>query len=148
MKTIGRTDRVDFPELELRNIKAKVDTGAYTSSIHCLDIKEIEINEEKWIEFKLLDPSHIQYNNKVFKVKNYTEKIVKSSFGHVESRFIIETDIIIFAEQYKIELSLSERSSMKYPILLGRKFLTNNFIVDTADHNLSYKLKKEKIDPK
>ena len=51
MKTIGRIDRADFPELKLRNLHLKVDTGAFTSTIHCHEINEVEINGEKYIPF-------------------------------------------------------------------------------------------------
>lgn len=143
MKIIGRTDKADFPELELRNINIKVDTGAFTSSIHCHDIKEIELNGEKYIEFKLLDPSHTKYKDTIFKTKNYKVKSIKSSFGSIEERYIITTKIVIFAQEYPIELSLSERSDMKFPILLGRKFLNKEFIVNSSLKNISFKLKRE-----
>ena len=74
MIIIGRNDKADFPELNLKNINIKIDTGAFTSSIHSCDVKEIELNGEKHIEFKLLDPLHQKYNNKIFKVKNYKVK--------------------------------------------------------------------------
>ncbi|MGB0424358.1 MAG: RimK/LysX family protein, partial [Flavobacteriales bacterium] len=51
MKTIGRNDKADFPEIDLMNISIKIDTGAYTSSMHCHDIKEIEDDGVKFIEF-------------------------------------------------------------------------------------------------
>ncbi len=144
MNIIGRIDKADFPELSLQNINFKVDTGAFTSSIHSHDIKEVEFNGKKHIEFKLLDPSYTKYKDKVFKVKNYREKTVKSSFGDIELRFVIKTKIVIFEQEFAIELSLSERSEMKFPILLGRKFLNKRFIVDTSLKNISYKLKREK----
>lgn len=140
MKTIGRIDIANFPELALEDISIKVDTGAYTSSIHCHEIKELEENGSKFIAFKLLDSSHPQYQDKVLKTSSYIEKRVKSSNGQVESRFIISTNIFLFGEVLPIELSLSERSNMKYPVLLGRKFLSHKFIVDTSLKNLSSKL--------
>jgi len=144
MIIIGRIDKADFPELNLLDINIKVDTGAFTSSIHSYDVKEIELNGEKYIEFKLLDPSHPKYNNKIFQVKSYEVKAIKSSFGNIEQRFIIKTSIVIFDQEYPIELSLSERSDMKFPVLLGRKFLSKRFIVNTALKNVSVKLKRRK----
>jgi hypothetical protein len=141
---IGRKDKADFPELHLVNIDIKIDTGAYTSTIHSHDIKEVLIDGEKYIEFQLLDPSHPKYSDEVFKTKRYFKKKVKNSFGKSELRFFIKTLIIIFGEEYPIELSLSERSNMKYPILIGRKLLNKRFMVDTTKKNLSYKLKKKK----
>lgn len=139
--TIGRIDKADFPELLLSEIDVKIDSGAYTSSIHCSNIKEITINKENYIQFKLLDPEHIFYNNKEFSTKNYASKLVKSSNGISEKRFMIATEIIIFDQVFPIHLTLSERKNMKFPILLGRKFLNKKVVIDTAKKNLSYKLK-------
>lgn len=143
MKIIGRNDKADFPELHLNNVKVKVDTGAYTSAIHSHDIKEVELNGEKHIEFKLLDPSYPQYKDKVFKVKNYEIRMIRSSFGDIEQRFTIKTKIILFAQEYPIELSLTDRSGMKFPILIGRIFLNKQFMVDPSVKNNSFKLKEE-----
>ncbi|WP_299452586.1 RimK/LysX family protein [uncultured Microscilla sp.] len=144
MKTvIGRYDKADFPELMLKNLSVKTDTGAYTSSIHCHDIQEIEAEGEAYIEFYLLDPSHPKYVHKKFKTKQYERKVIKSSFGESEERYIISTIIIMFGQEYPIELSLSERSNMKYPVLLGRKFLNKKFVVDTSVKNVSFQQKQQ-----
>lgn len=135
---IGKKDKADFPELDLYDIDVKVDTGAYTSSIHCHKIKELEIDGIKYIEFQLLDPGHKDYNHKKFRVANYREKNIKSSIGKSEKRFLIKTKIFIFNKTFTLELSLSERSEMRYPVLIGRKLLNNKFIVDTSLSNLSY----------
>ena len=142
--TIGRIDKADFPELHLVDIDLKIDSGAYTSSIHCSDIKEIEVEGAHFIRFTLLDPEHDFYNNKEFSTKNYASKMVKSSNGISEKRFLIETEIVIFNESFPIHLTLSERKDMTFPILLGRKFLNKKFVIDTAKKDLSFKLKNIK----
>jgi hypothetical protein len=142
--TIGRVDKADFLELSLIEIDVKIDSGAYTSSIHCSNIKEITLNEESLIQFTLLDPEHSYYNNKEFTFKDYASKIVKSSNGISEKRFMILTEIILFNTKIPIHLTLSERKEMKFPILLGRKFLNKKFVIDTVKKNLSYKLKNIK----
>ncbi|MFC2176254.1 ATP-dependent zinc protease [Bacteroidota bacterium] len=141
MQVIGRVDIADFNEFELQDIKLKVDTGAYTSSIHTHDIKEVEINGERYIEFKLLDPTHPQYQDRAIRTKKFKRKTVKSSFGNVEERYVISTKITLFGKMYAIQLSLSERGNMRYPILMGRRFLRKKFVVDTSLKNVSYKLK-------
>ena len=139
--TIGRSDKADFPEFSLSEIDLKIDSGAYTSSIHCSKIKETSLNAKPIITFTLLDPEHSFYNNKEFTSKNYASKIVKSSNGISEKRFRILTEIVIFNKTFPIYLTLSERKNMKFPILLGRKFLNKKFVIDTTKKNLSYKLK-------
>jgi len=142
---IGRSDKIDLPELELYDIAAKIDSGAFTSTIHCHNIREIKTKTETTITFNLLDPSHSDYNEKEFILKNYTKKTVKSSTGHVEDRYIIQTTAQLFNKNYPIELSLSDRKDMKFPILIGRKLLINHFVIDVAKNNLSFKLKTGKI---
>lgn len=132
---IGRTDIVDFPKLDLLGIDIKIDTGAYTSSFHSHSI-EIVDNE---LVCQFLDPKHDKYHEKYFKFKNFSQKNVKSSNGIVETRYSIKTEILIFNQLQEIELTLTERGSMKYPVLLGRKFLSKKFIVDTAKKNISFK---------
>lgn len=132
---IGRTDIVDFPKLELFNIDVKVDSGAYTSSFHCHSIQE----ENNSLKCQFLDPKHEKYHEKYFKFTEFTRKKVKSSNGITENRYLIKTEILIFNEIHSIELSLTERGSMKFPVLLGRKFLSKKFMVDTAKKNLSFK---------
>lgn len=141
--TIGRIDKADFPELILEDIDVKIDSGAYTSSIHCSNIEEITVNNESFIKFTLLDPEHVFYNNKEFSTKNYKMKLVKSSNGISEKRFMIETKIEMFDKTFPIHLTLSERKDMKFPILLGRKFLNKEFVIDTAKKDLSHKLKNK-----
>ena len=131
----GRTDIVDFPKLELFNIDIKVDSGAYTSSFHCHSIQE----ENGILKCQFLDPKHEKYHEKYFTFTDFTQKKVKSSNGIIENRYLIKTEILIFNEIHSIELSLTERGSMKFPVLLGRKFLSKKFMVDTSKKNLSFK---------
>ena len=72
---IGRSDLVDLPKLDLYNIEAKIDTGAFTSAIHCHNIRKVKTKKGRAIAFNLLDPSHPEYNEKEFILKNYEEKI-------------------------------------------------------------------------
>ena len=77
MKTIGRSDRVDLPELGLLDIHAKIDTGAYTSSLHC---SHVGIVHGK-LEFVLLDDEHPEFTGMKFSVEEYTQREIKNSFG-------------------------------------------------------------------
>lgn len=138
---IGRNDVADFPELGLEDIAVKIDTGAYTSSIHCHHIR-IETKKDKQIlKFNLLDPDHDQYHDKEFMFKEFSQKIVKNSFGESEERYVIETNIMLFDEIYALEVSLTNRGNLRFPVLLGRKLL-ENFIVDVNQTNLSLNSKK------
>lgn len=142
--TLGRKDKADFPEMSLIGIDIKIDTGAYTSAIHCHNITTTAIAGIETLSFTLLDPTHTQYDGKEYTTAKFTEKRIKSSFGISEKRFIIETEIELFDKIYPIELSLSERGEMKFPILIGRRFLMGKFIVDSSKYDLSHKNLKNK----
>lgn len=140
---IGRRDRADFPGLGLFDIDVKVDTGAYTSSIHCHNIAVVNTAGGRRVRFNLLDPDHAHYNEKEFVLPIARAKYVKSSSGTSEKRFFIKTHILLFNELIELELSLTDRSDMKYPVLLGRKLLKKRFVVDVARYNLSYRHKQK-----
>ncbi len=139
---IGRTDIVNFPKLKLEDIDIKIDTGAYTSSIHCKDIEEID----GLLKCKFLDDSHPNYNGMQFTFKNYDVVYVRSSNGSAEIRYSILSNITFYGKTYPITLTLSSRDDMKYPVLIGRKFLNHKFIVDTEFSNLSFEDSKKPND--
>ena len=129
---IGRLERIDLPSLSLNNLEAKIDTGAYTSSLHCHKIELFEKDGKEWVKFNVLDPDHPEYEETVYESPIYKVKSVKSSNAQIEERVIIQEKITLSNIERKIELSLTDRSEMKYPLLIGRKFLKGNFIVDVS----------------
>lgn len=137
-KIIGRYDRVDLPQLGLNDIHAKIDTGAFTSSLHCHKAEIVDGN----LEFILLDEEHPEFTGMRFIFREFEERDIKNSFGEVERRFIIVTSIRIFEEEITTEFSLSNRGSLKFPILLGRKILRDRFLIDVKKKNLSFREKR------
>ncbi|HET8887067.1 MAG TPA: RimK/LysX family protein [Salinimicrobium sp.] len=136
---IGRVDKADFPALKLNDIAIKIDTGAYTSSIHCDNIKE----EKEVLKCTFLDEEHPLYNGREFIFENYDILFVKSSNGIVQKRYQVQSTISLFGKTYKISLSLSDRQEMRYPVLIGRKFLNKKFIVDTELVDVSFNEKNQ-----
>jgi len=139
-KTIGRIDKADFPLLDLYEIAVKIDTGAYTSSIHCKNVVE----ENGILRCNFLDEEHPDYDGREIVFKTFETTQVKSSNGIVQTRYKIKTNIVLFGEEFEIFLTLSDREEMKFPVLLGRTFLSKTFIVDTSLTNLSFKQKQLK----
>lgn len=133
---IGRLERVEFPDLHLSNIDAKIDTGAYSSSLHCHHIEKIEHKGKASVRFNLLDPEHPAYNEMEFILPIHDERRVRSSNGIIQDRIFISTSMVLSNKTFRIELSLSDRSEMKYPVLLGRKFLRHRFIVDVSKKHI------------
>jgi hypothetical protein len=140
MKILGRYDRVDLPELGLMDIHAKIDTGAYTCSLHC---QQAEIVDGK-LEFILLDEEHPEFTGMKFVFATFEKRDIRNSFGEVERRFVIVTSIKVFNEEIIAEFSLSNRGSLKFPILIGRKFLRDRFLIDVKQKNLSFREKRKK----
>lgn len=138
-KIIGRIDKADFPLLNLENIAIKIDTGAYTSSIHCDNIHE----ENGMLKCCFLDKEHPNYNHKVFTFTDYKTTNVKSSNGILQKRYMIKSSIKIAGKTYKISLTLSDRKEMRFPVLIGRKFLTKKFIVDPQLTDVSFNSTKK-----
>lgn len=134
--TIGRRDRIDLPDLGLTDIDVKIDTGAYSCVIHCLNLKMFQRDGRPWVRFTLYDDEEKKHEAPVLLYKT-----IKSSFGQVEHRCMIQTRVRLFGKDFDIQLALSDRSTMKYPMLIGRKLLMENFVVDVSKHNLSYKQK-------
>ncbi|RAU82181.1 ATP-dependent zinc protease family protein [Pontibacter arcticus] len=143
-KVIGRREHISLPELDLQDLEAKIDTGAYTSAIHCSDIHtETMPDGTQVICVDLLDPSHPKYNHRKLRFAEYDLREIKSSFGEVQQRYIIRTTIELFNEVFEAEFSLSDRSDMKYPVLIGRKLLKGRYIVDISRKDLSRKYKSK-----
>ncbi len=145
-RRLGRKDKADFPELGLSAIPIKIDTGAYTSAIHCHHIQVKQRGGKKGISFILLDPSHPEYKDRELFFENYRTKKVRSSNGTAEERYVIRTLIRLYDRDYPIELSLSERGEMRFPVLIGRRLLMGKFIVDPAKFDLSYNHQHPKPD--
>lgn len=135
---IGATDYLDLPEFELENIACKVDSGAYTSTLHCSDIWLLEKEEQIFLCFKLYAPSFKIKSRKTFEFNNFKTRNVRSSNGNLDERFSIRTPVQIFGRSIPTEFTLTSRSKMRFPILLGRKFLKGRFIIDVSKKNLSY----------
>ena len=134
-KTTGRVDCINFPKLQLHQIDCKIDTGAYTSSIHCSEITK----EGDKLRCKFYSKGHPNFNGKEVVFDTYSLTDVKSSNGHVENRYKIKTDVVFFGKTYVINLTLSTRDDMKYPVLIGRQFLRKKFLVDVDLENQSFK---------
>ncbi|MGB1518080.1 MAG: ATP-dependent zinc protease, partial [Crocinitomicaceae bacterium] len=107
---------------------AKIDTGAYTSSLHC---SEILVEKDK-VKFIVLDDEHPSFEGKWFclPIEKYT--VVKSSNGYKEERVVVKTTILLLGEEFDVFLTLTNRKDMKYPVLLGRKFLKDKYIVNVS----------------
>ena len=144
-QVIGMTDIIDFPDLELFDVKAKVDTGAYTSALHCKDVRLVKSGLRTKLSFYVIEQTG--EIAKKFYSADFKQRLIKNSFGIAEKRYVIKTRVKLFGRIIKAEFTLADRERMKNPVLLGRKLLRNRFIVDVSQQNLSYELKKSNVMP-
>lgn len=138
-KFIGRVEKVNLTSFDIKGLKAKIDTGAYSVAIHAENIR-LENDE---LVFNLLDSEHPMFQNSDIKTKDFRTKRVRSSNGSLETRYLIITKLNVGGVDYEVEATLTNRKSMKYPILIGRKFLRqNDFFVDVNSAFLQKTKKK------
>jgi hypothetical protein len=142
---IGRSERVDLPRFGLFGLEAKIDTGARTSSLHCADVR-IEAEDEdglRHISFTLLDPEHPDYNGRRFRAKRVASRTVRSSNGEEQERHVIESEVVIAGRALRTEFTLTDREAMQYPVLIGRRLLAGQFIVDVSRRRVADRLDEE-----
>ena len=133
------TDLVDFPDLKLFDVQAKVDTGAFTSALHCKDVQLVKSGLRKRLSFWLIDKTGVPARR--FYSDQFSQRMIRNSFGVAELRYVIKTRIVLFGRTIRAEFTLADREQLKNPVLLGRKLLRNRFIVDVSYKNLSYDAK-------
>ena len=135
---IGFREWISLPDLNLLALKAKVDTGAKTSSLHAFDIKLVKRGGVPFVKFKV---HPIQMNLDIVVACSaplVDRRVVTDSGGHRENRYVIHTTIVMGGLKKQIELTLSNRETMKYRMLIGREALKQFYI----DPSQSYLLKK------
>ncbi len=142
---VGWREWVSLPALQLPAIKAKVDTGAKTSCLHAF---EIGAYQEKGIDMVRFLMHPIQRNQDFFvechaPIHDYRE--VSDSGGHREMRYVIETTMLLGQSQWNIELTLTNRDTMMFRMLLGRQGMMERVHVDPAASYLTGKLYPKKL---
>jgi hypothetical protein len=133
-KIIGSVEIISILDLELFDLDAKIDTGADSNALHCDDIY---VDKDNFVHFKLVDEVHASYHDKEMIIPLYKLKRVRSSNGKLQLRPSIKVDVLFFGKKYKAVISLTNRSDMKYPMLIGRKFLSGRFLVDVSKEYLA-----------
>lgn len=140
-RVLGRRELIDLPALALRGVEAKVDTGAYTSAIHCADVHlgADAATGEPLLHVRLLDPTHPATDGRLLTFARFDQRDIRSSNGEVQARYVIRTLVRLYGRDIEAEFSLADRSDLKYPVLLGRTLLRQGrFVVDVARRDMSY----------
>ncbi len=127
---IGWRETVALPELNVEQVKAKIDTGARSSTLHAFEIEEFKLNHKSMIRFQI----HPRQRDNKYIVKAEAELLeyrkVTSSIGHSQMRPTILTTVELGEQQWQIELTLTNRDVMGFRMLLGRQAVRDRFLVD------------------
>ncbi len=130
LKAIGWRELVHLPDLGLRGIPAKIDTGARTSALHATILEEFERDGLTMVRFAVFFPQ--QQVSQVCEAVHADWRGVTSSNGTTQLRRIIKTPLKIGTVRFRAEISLADRSDMRFPMLIGRSSLRRRFVVDSG----------------
>ena len=129
---IGWREWVSLPGLSIESIKAKVDTGARSSSLHAFDLHEFEREGEAWVRFKVHPDQRKTSLTVLAEAKILDKRSVRSSSGKATVRPVIETQIKLLGKVFVAEVTLANRDEMGFRMLLGREAFRKNFLVDAG----------------
>ena len=142
---LGWREWISFPDLGISQIKAKVDSGARTSCLHAFRVESFTRDGRDWVSF---DIHPLQGNSdEVIRCEAplRDKRAVRDSGGHEELRYVIETTIRIGDQSHLAEVTLTDRDTMKFRVLLGRSTFRGKYLVDASRSYLCGK-KKRKAD--
>ena len=130
--TAGWREWVRLPGLGVKNVKAKLDTGARTSALHAFDLTEFERDGAEWVRFSV-HPWQRSAEDAVFvECPVHDRRVVRSSTGHEQERVVILTDLSLVGRTISTEVTLTRRDEMGFRLLIGREALRQGFVVDSS----------------
>jgi hypothetical protein len=131
---IGNKEKIEFPDLKRRSIVARIDSGAQSSSAHC---------DKIWVEKmggqSVLCCHFLKRSRRVVRFEKYQKRRVKSSNGIMQTRYVVQLKIRLNGIERTTDVTLTDRSTMNYTVLLGRRFLRGKFLIDVSRSYLQSK---------
>ena len=141
LQVLGWREWTALPQLNIKRIKCKIDTGARTSALHAYFIEPDHVRNI--VQFGI-HPIQNNTNIKVICESPIVDyRFVSDSGGHKEKRYVIETNIILGDHSWRIEMNLTDRDTMRFRMLLGRTAINNQFVVDPVRSYLMGKRKSK-----
>jgi hypothetical protein len=143
LHVLGWREWIGFPELGIAQVKAKVDTGARTSCLHAFLVEPFDKNNTPWVRFDIHPDNHD--TGEVIRCQAPVKdlRVVRDSGGHEELRYVIETQILIGVTPHRVEVTLTDRDTMKFRVLLGRTAIQGRYVVDPGRSYLKGKRKRK-----
>lgn len=130
---IGWHECISLPEMGLLDFAVKVDTGAKTTALHAENIETFAQGGEKWVRFTAPSPHGSTGQTCEFPV--YTKRDITNTSGTPETRIVIRTPMVLAGRRWKIDISLTDRGNMRFPLILGRRALRSRNILVHPDQS-------------
>ncbi len=137
LPTIGWREWLSLPDLKINDIKAKVDTGARTSALHAYFVEEFEKEGEAYVRFSIHPMQKDSTSSVSCESKIVDTRQIKDSGGHEEQRIVIATPVRIAQVEWQVEMTLTNRETMGFRMLLGRTAIAYRYTVDPGRSYLS-----------
>jgi ribosomal protein S6--L-glutamate ligase len=144
---IGWHEWCSLPDLGLPGINAKIDTGAKTSSLHAYKIKPFTRDGANWVKFLVHPIQRHRHPEIECEAQVVDQRAVTSSNGTTETRYVINTTLILGAHHFLTEITLTNRDEMGYRMLIGRQSLSQRFVVDSSLSHTSGEYEKRDLYP-
>lgn len=145
LPVIGWREWVGLPELGIKHIKVKVDSGARSSSLHAIDLKTFDRDGVQWVRFKVHPLQRSKDQTVVVEAVVLEFRSVRSSSGIAKMRPVIVTDIELLGTIWPVELTLASRDEMGFRMLLGREAFRGRFLVDGGTSYYGGRIKAEAL---
>jgi Uncharacterized protein conserved in archaea len=125
----GWREWVQLPGIGIPWIKAKLDTGARTSSLHAYKIKVFDRDGDEWVRFRVRPWQESAQDETLVELPVHDRRRVRSSSGHVEERIVVRVPLVLIGREVLAEVTLTNRDAMGFRMLIGREALRQGFAV-------------------
>ena len=143
---IGSREWCAFPDLGIGAVKAKVDSGAKTSSLHAFELEVFDRQGEPWVRFEIHPLQKNQRVKRITEAPVIDQRWVRSSSGEAEERYVISSQLRMGGHSWPVELTLTNRDSMGYRMLLGREAMRGRMLIDPDAAYLMGKISQAELE--